>query len=177
MSSSLCWFSERCPAYPTELVFGLDMSVDVNQAVFETQRSALLDLLKDIAIVETNCPVGARVSVVSYSSETRVLIHFQDYNRKKLLIEAVKNIKLKRSSTERQLGGAMRFVAHNVFKRVRAGLMMRKVAVFFSNGASPDISDIFTAMMEYRALNIIPVVISLRNAPAVSRALEVSLAH
>ncbi|XP_035529054.1 collagen alpha-6(VI) chain-like [Morone saxatilis] len=67
----------------------------------------------------------------------------------------------------------MRFVGQNVFKRVRAGVRMRKVAVFFSNGPSQDSSNIVTAMMEYRALNIVPAVISLRNAPAVSRALEV----
>ncbi|XP_044062815.1 collagen alpha-6(VI) chain-like [Siniperca chuatsi] len=163
----------ECPAYPTELVFGLDMSEDVTPAAFERQRSALLSLLEDINIAESNCPTGARVAVVGYSAYTKYLIRFHDYRRKKQLIESVKNIALERTSNTRQLGAAMRFVGQNVFKRVRAGILMRKVAVFFSNGPSQDVNDIVTAMMEYRGLNIVPAVISLRNAPSVDRALQV----
>ncbi|XP_070692202.1 collagen alpha-6(VI) chain [Pempheris klunzingeri] len=161
-----------CPAYPTELVFGLDMSEDVTPAAFERQRSALLSLLEDVSIAESNCPTGARVAVVGYSAYTKSLIRFQDYRRKAQLIESVRNIALERTSNRRQLGAAMRFVGQNAFKRVRAGMMMRKVAVFLSNGPSQDVNDIVTAMMEYRALNIVPAVISLRNAPAVGRAME-----
>ncbi|XP_070768321.1 collagen alpha-6(VI) chain-like [Enoplosus armatus] len=163
----------ECPAYPTELVFGLDMSEDVTPAAFERQRSVLLSLLEDIAIAESNCPTGARVAVVGYSAYTKYLIRFQDYRRKTQLIESVKNIALERTSNQRQLGAAMRFVGQNVFKRVRAGMMMRKVAVFLSNGPSQDVTEIVTAMMEYRGLNIVPAVISLRNAPAIGRAMEV----
>ncbi|XP_054477460.1 collagen alpha-6(VI) chain isoform X2 [Anoplopoma fimbria] len=163
----------ECPAYPTELVLGLDMSEDVTPAAFERQRSVLLSLLEDIAVSESNCPTGARVAVVGYSAYTKYLIRFQDYHRKTQLIESVKNIALERTSNRRQLGAAMRFVGQNVFKRVRAGMLMRKVAVFLSNGPSPDVSDIATAVMEYRALGIVPAVISLRNAPAVGRAMEV----
>ncbi|XP_028436030.1 collagen alpha-6(VI) chain isoform X2 [Perca flavescens] len=161
-----------CPAYPTELVFGLDMSEDVTPAAFERQRAALLSLLDDITISESNCPSGARVAVVAYSAYTKYMIRFQDYQRKSRLIEAVKNIAPERTSNRRNLGAAMRFVGQNVFKRVRAGLLTRKVAVFFSNGPAQDVNDVVTAMMEYRGLNIVPVVISLRNAPAVSRAME-----
>nr|XP_046254472.1 collagen alpha-6(VI) chain isoform X2 [Scatophagus argus] len=163
----------ECPAFPTELVFGLDMSEDVTPAAFERQRSALLSLLEDITIAESNCPTGARVAVVGYSTYTKYLIRFQDYRLKKELIESVKNIALERTSNRRQLGAAMRFVGQNVFKRVRAGLMMRKVAVFLSNGPTQDVNDIVTAVMEYRGLNIVPAVVSLRNAPAIGRAMEV----
>ncbi|KAM6995244.1 collagen alpha-6(VI) chain [Tautogolabrus adspersus] len=163
----------ECPAFPTELVFGLDMSEDVTPAGFERQRSALLSLLGDISIAESNCPTGARVAVVGYSTYTKYLIRFHDYRRKSQLIEAVKNIALERTANRRQLGAAMRFVGQNVFKRVRAGLMMRKVAVFFSVGPTQDANDITTAMMEYRGLKIVPAVIALRNAPAISRAMEV----
>uniref|UniRef100_UPI0037E9B12B collagen alpha-6(VI) chain-like n=1 Tax=Semicossyphus pulcher TaxID=241346 RepID=UPI0037E9B12B len=162
-----------CPAYPTELVFGLDLSEDMTPAAFERQRSALLSLLEDISIAESNCPTGARVAVVGYNAYTRYLIRFQDYRRKSQLIESVKNIALERTSNRRQLGAAMRFVGHNVFKRVRAGVMMRKVAVFFSSGSSQDTNDIVTAMMEYRASDIVPAVVALRNAPAVYRAMGV----
>ncbi|XP_068425550.1 collagen alpha-6(VI) chain-like [Clinocottus analis] len=162
----------ECPAFPTELVLGLDMSEDVTPAAFEKQRSVLLSLLENITVSESNCPTGARVAVVGYSAYTKYLIRFQDYHRKTQLMESVKNIALERTSNRRQLGAAMRFVGQNVFKRVRAGTTMRKVAVFLSNGPSPDVNDIVTAMMEYRALGIVPAVISLRNAPAVERAVE-----
>lgn len=151
------------------------MSEDVTPAAFERQRSALLSLLEDIDIAESNCPTGARVAVVGFSAYTKYLIRFQDYHRKKQLIESVKNIALERTTNRRHLGGAMRFVGHNIFKRVRSGVMMRKVAVFLNHGPTQDISDILTATMEYRGLNIVPVVISLRNTPAIGRALEVGL--
>uniref|UniRef100_A0A3Q3IMY2 VWFA domain-containing protein n=1 Tax=Monopterus albus TaxID=43700 RepID=A0A3Q3IMY2_MONAL len=124
---------------------------------------------------ESNCPTGARVAVVGYSAYTKYLIRFQDYHRKKQLIEAVKSIALERTANRRQLGAAMRFVGQHVFKHVRAGVMMRKVAVFLSNGPSQDAEDIITAVMEYRGLDIVPAVISLRNAPAVRQAMEVGL--
>lgn len=164
----------RCPVYPTELVFGLDMSQDVKQADFDRQRAAVLSLIEDIAVSESNCPTGARVAVVGYSSYSKHLVRFQDYRRKQQLLEFVKNIPLERTGNSRRLGGAMRFVGHNVFKRVRAGVMTRKVAVFFSNGPTQDNSDLVTAVMEYRGLDIVPAVVSLKNAPAISRALEVS---
>ncbi|XP_019719267.1 collagen alpha-6(VI) chain isoform X3 [Hippocampus comes] len=161
-----------CPALPTELVVALDMSEDVTPAAFERQRAALLSLLEDITVAESNCPTGARVAVVAYSAHTKYLVRFHDYRRKTQLLDAVRNVALERTSNRRQLGAAMRFVAHNVLKRVRSGAMMRKVAVFFSNGPSQDISDVVTAIMEYRALNVVPAVISTRNAPAISRAME-----
>lgn len=164
-----------CPALPTELVVALDMSEDVTPAAFERQRAALLSLLEDITVAESNCPTGARVAVVAYSAHTKYLVRFHDYRRKTQLLDAVRNVALERTSNRRQLGTAMRFVAHNVLKRVRSGAMMRKVAVFFSNGPSQDISDVVTAVMEYRALNVVPAIISTRNAPAISRAMEVSL--
>lgn len=163
----------ECPAYPTELVFGLDMSDDVSAAAFETQRSALLDLLEGISIAESNCPSGARVAVVGFNQRSTRLIRFQDYHRKSQLIDAVKNVAPEKTKNKRFLGAAMRFVGQNLFKRVRAGVMVRKVAVFFSSGPTQDAKDVLTAVMEYRGLNIVPVVISLSDAPAVRAAVEV----
>uniref|UniRef100_A0A667YNI2 Collagen type VI alpha 6 chain n=1 Tax=Myripristis murdjan TaxID=586833 RepID=A0A667YNI2_9TELE len=185
-NSSTVWFGSSysppsaadrmaCPAYPTELLFGLDMSEDVTPAAFERMRSALLSLLEDIAIAESNCPTGARVAVVGYSAHTKYLIRFQDFHRKKQLIDAIKNVALEPTASRRHLGAAMRYVGHNVFKRVRQGVRMRKVAVFFSSGPSQDSSDIVTAVMEYRASNIVPVVISLQSSPAIRQALEVGV--
>lgn len=149
------------------------MSKDVTPAAFERQRSALLSLLDDVSVAESNCPTGARVAVVGYSTYTKYLIRFQDYHRKTQLVDSVKNIALERTSNRRYLGAAMRFVGQNVFKRVRAGAMVRKVAVFFANDSPQDANDIITAVMEYRGLNIVPAVVSLRNTPAIGRALEV----
>ncbi|XP_053183672.1 collagen alpha-6(VI) chain-like [Scomber japonicus] len=161
---------KACPAYPTELVFGLDMTVE---GTFQRQQNALLSLLEDISIAESNCPTGARVAVVGYNSVTKYLIRFQDYRRKAQLIKAVKNIRLETTTNERYLGAAMHFVGRNVFKHTRAGALMRKVAVFFTNGKSEDKNEIVTAVMEYRGLNIIPAVISLENALNVREAMEV----
>ncbi|TNN02001.1 hypothetical protein fugu_009488, partial [Takifugu bimaculatus] len=162
-----------CPVYPTELVIGLDMSQNVTSAIFEEQRAAVLSLIEDIAIAESNCPTGARVAVVGYSSYIKHLIRFQDYHRKKQLIEFVKNIAMERTGNSCKLGTAMRFVGQNIFKRVRAGAMTRKVAVFFSGGDTQDVSDVVTAVMEYRGLNIVPAIVSLKNDPALSQAMEV----
>lgn len=149
------------------------MSDDVTPVAFERQRSALLALLEDVHVAESNCPTGARVAVVGFSAHTKHLIRFQDYRRKSQLVDAVQNIALEKTSNKRHLGASMRFVGQNVFKRVRAGTMMRKVAVFLSNGPSEDVDDIVTAVMEYRAQNIVPAVISLRPANNVRKALEV----
>ncbi|KAK5891662.1 hypothetical protein CesoFtcFv8_012119 [Champsocephalus esox] len=165
--------ASSCPAFPTELVLGLDMSEDVTLTAFERQRSALLSLLEDVSVSESNCPTGARVAVVGFSAHTKYLIRFQDYQTKTQLLELLRNVALEKPSSRRQLGAAMRFVGQHVFKRVRAGVMMRKVAVFLSNGPSQDVEDIVTATMEYRGLNIVPAVISLKNDNNTAEALKV----
>ncbi|KAM6910519.1 collagen alpha-6(VI) chain-like [Xenentodon cancila] len=162
----------ECPAYPTELVFGLDMSSDVTEAAFERQRCALLFLLNNITVAESNCPMGARIAVVAFNAYTKYLIRFQEHRRKTQLIMAIMGVTLEQTRKQRHLGGAMRFVIQNIFKRVRAGMKVRKVAIFFSNGPSEDIDDVVAATMEYRALNIVPVVISMKNAPKVHQAME-----
>ncbi|XP_076827632.1 collagen alpha-6(VI) chain isoform X2 [Brachyhypopomus gauderio] len=167
-----CKDNAMCPAYPTELVIGLDMSNDVSPALFARMLSSVTSLLDSINIAESNCPSGARVSVVSYSSNTKYLIRFTDYHRKKDLMEAVRNIALERTSNRRDIGAAMRFVGRNVFKRVRQGVLMRKVAVFLSGGQSQDASSIVTAVLEYKGLDINLGVIGFRDTPNVRRAFE-----
>ncbi|KAB5586430.1 hypothetical protein PHYPO_G00001510 [Pangasianodon hypophthalmus] len=172
-----------CPVYPTELVIGLDMSDDVTPAVFERMRSTLLSLLDSIDITESNCPTGTRVAVVSYSSNTKYLIRFSDYRRKKDLVEAVKNIPLERTSNRRNIGAAMRFVGRNVFKRIRQGVLIRKVAIFLisgeesrdvtsSSGQSEDMASITTAVLEYKAMEINLGVFAFRNTFNVNNIFE-----
>uniref|UniRef100_A0A8C1VBA8 Si:ch211-62a1.3 n=2 Tax=Cyprinus carpio TaxID=7962 RepID=A0A8C1VBA8_CYPCA len=163
----------RCPVHPTDLVIALDMSTDVTPPVFQRMRSAALSLLEDISIAETNCPRGARVSVISYNSEPRNLIRFTDHLKKKSLLEAVRTLALERTTKTRDIGQAMSFVARNVFKRVRSGRLMRKVAVFFTNGPSRDESSLATAMLEFKAADIGLGVIAFNTANDVSRAMQV----
>ncbi|KAK1791235.1 hypothetical protein P4O66_013255, partial [Electrophorus voltai] len=162
----------QCPAYPTELVIALDVSADVTPQVFMRMRSAALSLLGDITIADTSCPVGARVSVVSYSNETNYLLRFSDHRQKKTLLEAVRGISLQRTRNTRNVGRAMRFVAQNVFKRVRDGKLVRKVAVFLTNGPSEEASGIATAMLEFKALDINLGVIAFRAAPDIRHAIQ-----
>ncbi|XP_058249857.1 collagen alpha-6(VI) chain-like [Hemibagrus wyckioides] len=167
-----CKDKATCPVYPTELVIGLDMSEDVTPALFRRMHSTLLSLLDIIDIAESNCPIGTRVAVVSYSSNTKYLIRFSDHRHKKDLVEAVKNISLERTSNRRNIGAAMRFVGRNVFKRIRQGVLIRKVAIFLSGGQSQDVISIITAVLEYKALNINLGVIGFRETPNVQQAFQ-----
>ncbi|KAL0178574.1 hypothetical protein M9458_027468, partial [Cirrhinus mrigala] len=162
----------RCPVYPTDLVIALDVSAGATPQVFERMRSAALSLLEDISIAETNCPWGARVSVISYSSESKNLIRFADHLKKKTLLETIRALALERTTKTRDIGQAMSFVARNIFKRARKGRLMRKAAVFFTNGPSRDESSLATAMLEFKAADIGFGVIALNPADDVRRAMQ-----
>ncbi|KAG8442862.1 hypothetical protein GDO86_011610 [Hymenochirus boettgeri] len=162
--------SLKCPVYPTEIVFALDSSQDVPAGAFQRMKNIIISMIEKLDITESNCPSGARVAVVSYNSNTKHLIRFFDYKRKTLLLEAIRGISPERSSSRRNIGEAMRFVGRNVFKRIRHGINVRKVAVFFANGPSQDAIPINTAVLEYSALDIIPVVIAFNDVPNVKTA-------
>ncbi|XP_067277978.1 collagen alpha-6(VI) chain [Pseudorasbora parva] len=163
----------QCPVYPTDLVIALDVSVGVSSEVIEQMRFAAISLLEDISIAETNCPWGARVSVITYNNEFNYLIRFADHLKKQTLLEALNTTVVNTTTEERDIGQAMRFVARNVFKRVRKGRLMRKVAVFFTNGPSINESTLATAMLEFKAADIGLGVIALRPANDVRRAMQV----
>ncbi|XP_013918835.1 PREDICTED: collagen alpha-6(VI) chain-like [Thamnophis sirtalis] len=165
-----CVGKSKCPVYPTEVVFALDMSEDVTPISFETMKGIMKSLLKDLSISRSNCPTGARISVLSYNTNIKYLIRFSDFQRKDLLMEAVEGIPLERSSGQRNIGRAMRFVARNAFKHHRQGALIRKVAIFLTAGPSQDAASINTAVLEFSALDIIPTVIALREASNVREA-------
>ncbi|OXB65928.1 hypothetical protein ASZ78_002676 [Callipepla squamata] len=165
--------TDTCPVYPTEVVFALDMSEGVTPAAFERMRSIVISLLKTIKISESNCPTGARVSIVSFNTNTRYLIRFSEFQKHNLLLQAVQSIPLERSTGKRSIGAAMRFVARNVFKRVRQGILTRKVAIFFANGPSQEDAVISTAVLELSAWDITPVVIAFTELPNVRRAFSI----
>uniref|UniRef100_A0A8C6E868 Collagen alpha-5(VI) chain n=1 Tax=Moschus moschiferus TaxID=68415 RepID=A0A8C6E868_MOSMO len=149
---------KKCPVYPTELVFALDQSDDITERRFNEMRDIIISIVSDLHIRESNCPVGARVVVVSYNSSTSYLIRGSDYRSKKQLLQLLSQIKYQSSGEVRDIGNAMRFVARNIFKRTSAGANVQRVAVFFSNGQAASRSSIITATMEFSALDISPAV-------------------
>ncbi|XP_036917207.1 collagen alpha-5(VI) chain isoform X2 [Sturnira hondurensis] len=154
---SPCW-KEECPLYPTELVFALDQSYGITEPRFNEMRNIITSIVNDLNIRENNCPVGARVAVVSYDSDTSYLIRRSDYHSKKQLLQLLSQIKYKSPTAAQDIGNVMRFVARNVFKRTSVGANVRRVAVFFSNGQASSRSSIITATMELSALDISPTV-------------------
>ncbi|XP_058146863.1 collagen alpha-5(VI) chain [Dasypus novemcinctus] len=156
---SPCW-EGKCPVYPTELVFALDQSAGITEQRFNETRDIVTSIVNDLNIRESNCPVGARVAVLSYDSGTSYAIRWSDYRSKKQLLQLLSQIKYSVPTEARDLGNAMRYMARNVFKRTYAGANVRRVAVFFSNGQAASRSSVITATMELSALNISPVVLA-----------------
>ncbi|CAJ0958175.1 unnamed protein product, partial [Ranitomeya imitator] len=162
-----------CPVYPTELVFALDMSSDVKPLVFNRIINIVTYIMTNVTVRGGNCPVGARVAVMSYNKHTNYLVRFSDFQNKDKLLNAIKNISLESSNKGRDLGSCMRFVSRNVFKRSLQGATVRRIAVFFSNGRTEDPAAISTAAMEYNAFGIIPAVIAFSPAPVIKRAFSI----
>lgn len=171
---STCPGVSKCPAFLTEVVLALDLSDDVSQLDCERMRDILLSLLMKMEISGNNCPTDARVAVVSYSNGTDYLARLSDRKRRPVLLQAVRGLSPAGSSGSRHLGDAVRFVARHVFKRVRAGHLLRKVAVFFQAGWTQDAGSISTAMLELSVLDITAVVITFTEDHNLPDALLVS---
>uniref|UniRef100_UPI00398E543E collagen alpha-6(VI) chain-like n=1 Tax=Pristiophorus japonicus TaxID=55135 RepID=UPI00398E543E len=166
----------ECPAYPTELAFALDMSADITRSIFERMKKIVINFLQDINIAESNCPTGARVAVLTYNNEARPFIRFSDFRKKHLLLKELEALGHERSASRRNIGIGMQFVARNTFKRVRNGVLVRKIAVFITNGVSKDTEAIATAALQFSALGIIPVIISFKDIPEVERVFKDAVA-
>lgn len=159
-NSSSCW-RERCPVYPTELVFALDQSIDNEESRFKEMCDHIISIVESLHTRTSNCPVGARVVVVSYDLRTHYLIRQFDYHSKKQLLHLLSQIKYQPPTGPQDIGSSMRFVARNVFKRTPAGVNVRRVAVFFSNARNVRMSSIITATMEFSGLDVSLAVIAL----------------
>ncbi|XP_025025446.1 collagen alpha-6(VI) chain-like isoform X1 [Python bivittatus] len=160
----------ECPAYPTELVFALDISQDTTLQMFEQMKKIVTETVNQTNIRESNCPVGARVAVVSYSSNTNYLIRFTDFQSKNKLLQELRRLSFQRTTNRRDIGGSMKFVARHLFKRTLQGANVRKVAVFFSNEESGHPSSVNAELLEYSALEIVPVILAFNNITEVNRA-------
>ncbi|XDC70799.1 hypothetical protein R6Z07F_001972 [Ovis aries] len=129
---------------------------------YTSSYEAKLSSMKEGAteISGSNCPAGARVATVSESNGTDYLVCLSDCKAGPALLRAVRRLSLAGSLLSRRLGDAMRFVARHVFKRVRAGHLLRKVAVFFKAGPTRDAGSISTTRLELSVLDITAVVIT-----------------
>ncbi|XP_035422057.1 collagen alpha-3(VI) chain isoform X10 [Cygnus atratus] len=169
-----CYGPKECPVFPTELAFAIDTSSGVGRDVFNRMKQTVLRVVNNLTIAESNCPRGARVALVTYNNEVTTEIRFADARKKSTLLQQIQNFQATLTTKPRSLETAMSFVARNTFKRARSGFLMRKVAVFFSNGetrASPQLND---AVLKLYDAGVIPVFLTSRQDAALERALEIN---
>uniref|UniRef100_A0A803TNF4 Collagen alpha-3(VI) chain n=1 Tax=Anolis carolinensis TaxID=28377 RepID=A0A803TNF4_ANOCA len=169
-----CYGPRECPIFPTELAFALDTSAGGSTEAFNRMKQSVLSIVNNLTIAESNCPRGARVALVTYNSEVTTEIRFADSRRKKNLVKQIQDLQIAQTSKQRSLETAMSFVARNTFKRARSGFLMRKVAVFFSNGptrASPQLNE---AMMKLYDAGVVPVFLTSREDRALINALQIN---
>lgn len=139
-------------------------------------RQAVLSIVNDLTIAESNCPRGARVALVTYNSEVTTELRFADSRKKAQLLRQIEALQAVLTTKPQSLETAMSFVARNTFKRARSGFLMRKVAVFFSNRptrASPQ--QLNEAMLKLYDAGVVPVFLTSRDDQALTRALQVRI--
>ncbi|NXB97655.1 CO6A3 protein, partial [Orthonyx spaldingii] len=169
-----CYGPKECPVFPTELAFAIDTSSGVMRDVFNRMKQTVLRVVNNLTIAESNCPRGARVALVTYNNEVTTEIRFADARKKSSLLQQIQNFQATLTTKPRSLETAMSFVARNTFKRARSGFLMRKVAVFFSNGdtrASPQLND---AVLKLYDAGVVPVFLTSRQDAVLARALEIN---
>ncbi|XP_064166856.1 collagen alpha-3(VI) chain-like isoform X2 [Anguilla rostrata] len=169
-----CYGAQECPLYPTELAFALDVSDGTAGAAFDNMRKAVLKLLGGITISESNCPRGARVALTLYNQEVTTEVRFADALKKSSLLQRIEGLQPLQTRKPRSLENAMNFLAQNTFKRVRSGFLMRKVAVFFVNGAVKTSPAFSAAALRLYDAGIASVFITNREDRSLSQALKVN---
>ncbi|XP_072117594.1 collagen alpha-3(VI) chain-like isoform X1 [Mobula birostris] len=166
-----CHGATECPAYPTELAFVIDTSNTKTVNQLNGNKNTIVNIIQNLTIVESNCPKGARVAILTYNSDIVTEIRFSSARNKRDLLEQVENLQFVPSRKASSIADAMNFVARNTFKRVRSGFLMRKVAVFFSDGQTKP-RELNAALTKLADNNIISVYLSPRVDNALNRALE-----
>lgn len=136
-------------------------------------RDAVLRLMRNITITESNCPRGARVALTVYNSEVTTEIRFADALKKRVLLERVEGLQTLQTSKQRSLETAMNFLAQNTFKRVRSGFLVRKVAVFFVNGPARVTPEFSSAVLRLYDAGISSVFLLASENRQLSRSLQV----
>ncbi|XP_070588383.1 collagen alpha-3(VI) chain isoform X6 [Erythrolamprus reginae] len=165
---------KECPIYPTELVFALDTAGGGNADTFNRMKDTVVSIVNNMTITESNCPRGARVALVTYNSEVTTEIRFGDSRKKKDLIKQINDLQFVQTSKPRSLETAMGFVARNTFKRARSGFLMRKVAVFFTNGVTRASTQLNEAVLRLYIAGVVPVFLTNREDRVLINALQIN---
>ncbi|XP_061412819.1 collagen alpha-3(VI) chain-like [Lethenteron reissneri] len=126
-----------CPPYPLELVFAVEISPQMTRALFELGKTSMVELLRDVLIARRSCPQGARVAVVTYSgngpsAQIRHKIHFSDYSDKETLKRTIRDLPYVSGHSDANLTTAMKLIGRNTFKRIRSGILVKKMIVAFT---------------------------------------------
>ncbi|XP_053218729.1 collagen alpha-3(VI) chain isoform X15 [Podarcis raffonei] len=169
-----CYGPRECPVYPTELAFAIDTATGGSADIFNRTKQAVLTIVNNLTIAESNCPRGARVALVTYNSEVTTEIRFADSRRKGNLIKQIQELQMPQTSKQRSLETVMSFVARNTFKRARSGFLMRKVAVFFSNGPTRASAELNNAIMKLYDAGVVPVFLTSREDRPLINALQIN---
>ncbi|XP_056389375.1 collagen alpha-3(VI) chain [Hyla sarda] len=169
-----CYGPKECPVYPTDLVFAIDTSTDVNRNQFNNMKDAVLRMVNQLTITDSNCPRGARVALLTYNSEVTTEVRFSEGLRKPALLKVIEDLQLKTNSKQRSLDTVMSFVARNTFKRARGGFLTRKVAVFFSNAPTRGSVQLNEAVLKLYDAGVAPVFLTNRDDRALGNALKVN---
>ncbi|XP_075790156.1 collagen alpha-3(VI) chain isoform X2 [Pelodiscus sinensis] len=169
-----CYGPKECPVFPTELVFAIDTSSGVTNDIFNRMKQTVLRVVNNLTIAESNCPRGARVAVVTYNSDITTEFRFAESRKKSNLLERLQNLQIPQTTKQRSLETAMSFVARNTFKRARSGFLMRKVAVFFSNGPTRASSQLNEAVLKLYDAGVTPVFLTNREDRTLINALQMN---
>ncbi|XP_045062474.1 collagen alpha-3(VI) chain-like isoform X3 [Coregonus clupeaformis] len=169
-----CYGQQECPLYPTELAFALDASDGVSRPAFNNMREAMLRLVGNITIAESNCPRGARVALTLYNNEVTTEIRFADALKRRALVQRMEGLQALQTRKQRSLETAMNFLAQNTFKRVRSGFLMRKVAIFFVNGPVKDQRAVSAAALRLYDSGIASVFLINKEDGQLTRALKMN---
>ncbi|XP_045563867.1 collagen alpha-3(VI) chain isoform X1 [Salmo salar] len=169
-----CYGQQECPLYPTELAFALDTSDGVGRPAFNNMRDAVLRLVGNITIAESNCPRGARVALTLYNNEVTTEIRFADGLKRRALVQRVEGLQALQTRKQRSLETAMNVLAQNTFKRVRSGFLMRKVAIFFVNGPVKDQRAVSAAALRLYDSGIASVFLTNKEDGQLTRALKMN---
>ncbi|XP_069839243.1 collagen alpha-3(VI) chain [Dendropsophus ebraccatus] len=169
-----CYGPKECPVYPTDLVFAIDTSTDVNRNQFNNMKEAVLRMVNQLTITDSNCPRGARVALLTYNSEVTTEVRFSEGLRKPGLLKVIGDLQLKTSTKQRSLDTVMSFVARNTFKRARGGFLARKVAVFFSNAPTRGSVQLNEAVLKLYDAGVSSVFLTNREDRALGNALKVN---
>ncbi|XP_038644308.1 collagen alpha-3(VI) chain-like isoform X6 [Scyliorhinus canicula] len=164
-----CYGAKECPVYPTELAFVIDTSNA--KAQLNNNKNAILNIIRNLTIVESNCPKGARVAILTYNSGIVTEIRFSSARNKRDLIKQIENLQFVQSRKESSIAEAMSFVARNTFKRVRSGFLMRKVAVFFTGGQTKP-KELNDGIIKLANENIVSIYLSPKADNVLNRALQ-----